>query len=279
MRIKTNVMNGLMAQETAGMCPIPTQQLFNDLFVIRDDCVNVFLIKTKDGYIAIDAGIHAAAIKAECASLNIAPKEIRTVLLTHSDYDHVNGLDAFPQAQIYLPEKEQAMIGRFRISLSLKQMEEVSQRFAEYKPTTQAPLFATEEYWPEDDMAIKQTEQGVFISLAKNKLPCAYQLISDDQHLTLGGRKIRAVLINGHTPGLTAYLIDEMYLFVGDGLRLQNGKVRSFNTLLNLDQTQHIRSINKLKVLNNHYRYLFTQHYGYTGDVIGAFTEQVYEVA
>ena len=43
-------------------------------------------------------------------ALNINPKNVRFVLLTHTDNDHVGGLSLFPNATVYLSKEEEQMI-------------------------------------------------------------------------------------------------------------------------------------------------------------------------
>ena len=262
MKIKASVISGLIATETSKMKPMPTQKLFDDLFVIQDGFANIFLVASDDGYIAIDGGINSARIQQELKKLNIDPSEVRTVLITHSDIDHVNGLAAFPHAEIYLPEQEVQMLDKFRLTMTLDQMQAACEQYSTFSPAPEANLFGTMEYWPEDDMELIDTPQGVMVSILKNRLPYDYKLVRDGETLCLGNKKVQATLINGHTKGLTSYLIGGKYMFVGDGLSLLDGQVHPFNALLNLDETQHRKSIQKIMQTKG-FEYLFTQHYGY----------------
>src|SRR5436853_6195100 len=58
---------------------------------------NTGIIVGKDGVIVIDAKTTPASAKDMLAEIaKITPKPVTTVILTHSDGDHVNGLAAFP---------------------------------------------------------------------------------------------------------------------------------------------------------------------------------------
>src|SRR5579863_7147317 len=58
---------------------------------------NTGIIVGKDGVIVIDAKTTPASAKDVLAEIKkITPKPVTTVILTHSDGDHVNGLAAFP---------------------------------------------------------------------------------------------------------------------------------------------------------------------------------------
>ena len=58
---------------------------------------NTGIIVGKDGVIVIDAKTTPASAKEVLAEIaKITPKPVTTVIITHSDGDHVNGLAAFP---------------------------------------------------------------------------------------------------------------------------------------------------------------------------------------
>ena len=58
---------------------------------------NTGIIVGKDGVIVVDAKTTPASAKDMLAEIaKITPKPVTTVILTHSDADHVNGLAAFP---------------------------------------------------------------------------------------------------------------------------------------------------------------------------------------
>ena len=58
---------------------------------------NTGIIVGKDGVIVVDAKTTPASAKEMLAEIaKITPKPVTTVILTHSDADHVNGLAAFP---------------------------------------------------------------------------------------------------------------------------------------------------------------------------------------
>ena len=59
---------------------------------------NTGIIVGKDGVIVIDAKTTPASAKDMLAEIaKITPKPVTTVILTHSDGDHVNGIVAFPK--------------------------------------------------------------------------------------------------------------------------------------------------------------------------------------
>ncbi len=85
---------------------LETSAINNDISVIKDNITNIYLIKIDDGYIAIDIGQNIKVVKEELSSLNIKIEEIKYILLTHSDVDHVGAISAFPHAEVFLAKEE-----------------------------------------------------------------------------------------------------------------------------------------------------------------------------
>jgi glyoxylase-like metal-dependent hydrolase (beta-lactamase superfamily II) len=99
--------------------------------------------------------------------------------------------------------------------------------------------------------------------------------LKDNELITIGNIKVKAISTPGHTPGSTSYLINDRSLFIGDTLRLVRGKVRPFTWWLNLDRKAMKLSIRKLSQLQN-IDLLATAHSGYTKDFKGAMSDWVY---
>ena len=75
----------------------------------------------------------------------------------------------------------------------------------------------------------------------------------------------------GHLDGPYALLCAAAGAFVGDALSLLEGRVEPFNHFLNRDEAQHRTSISKLRDMGG-FKYLLTQHYGYTAEIDQAFS-------
>ena len=99
-----------------------------------------------------------------------------------------------------------------------------------------------------------------------NRLNCDYLLFQPGQVFLLDGLKIECMPAPGHTPGSTWFLVDDRYLFVGDGMSLEDGRVDLFNKMFNMDSETQIESHKKLTSLSQ-LQYLFTGHYGYTDQI------------
>ncbi len=89
-----------------------TGKISEELYLLNLGFVCMYLYKSGDSYIAFDTGMKASDVTKELAALGIAASSVSDVVLTHSDSDHVGGLSAFPDAQVYLPKDEVAMIDR-----------------------------------------------------------------------------------------------------------------------------------------------------------------------
>jgi hydroxyacylglutathione hydrolase len=96
--------------EIKKMSPADTGQLTESVFTIKDTFVNLYLVKSGDNYVAIDAGTSVEGVKEGLSKLNISPDNIVAVFLTHTDSDHVKGLALFTRATIFLSKVEEKMI-------------------------------------------------------------------------------------------------------------------------------------------------------------------------
>ncbi len=70
----------------------------------------MYLIKSDSGYIAIDTGFFNSYIEKGLEYNHISKADIKYILLTHSDADHVNGIKLFNNAKIFFPFEENKML-------------------------------------------------------------------------------------------------------------------------------------------------------------------------
>jgi len=96
--------------ETSKMSPVKTGQVLENIFAVQDKFVNLFIIKTSEGYIAIDGGYDTENIKQELKKLNISETDVKALFLTHSDSDHTAAAGIFKNAKIYASENEAPML-------------------------------------------------------------------------------------------------------------------------------------------------------------------------
>jgi glyoxylase-like metal-dependent hydrolase (beta-lactamase superfamily II) len=210
--------------ETKNMNVIPSGKIVDNIYSVKDSFVNMFLIRDSTQYIAIDAGNSSESISGELKKLNISPDQVTTVLLTHTDGDHVAALQLFKNAKVYISRQE-------------------------------------------EDMITGKKSKFLFFG---NHIPTKdYSLIDDRQFLQLGTLNVQGILTPGHTSGSMCFLVNDKYLFTGDAIRLKDGKIVEFNKFFNMDSKAAKESIKKITNLPG-VEYIFTAHYGYTGDYSNA---------
>jgi glyoxylase-like metal-dependent hydrolase (beta-lactamase superfamily II) len=161
---------------------------------------NVYLLVDPGGLTLIDAGLprQGTKIVRYIASLGFAPEDLKSILITHSDSDHVGGLAAL---QVMTPartfasaiEAEAIQAGRLSRPLKLhgwrKWLFEISMRFIKVDPGR------------------------------------VDEILSAGQQLPIWGG-LRVLNTPGHTPGhLSFYAPEKGVLFPGDSLRCQPDEV------------------------------------------------------
>ncbi len=105
-----------------------------------------------------------------------------------------------------------------------------------------------------------------FWSIGKNSISSNnYTLIDDQQILNIGNTKIQGILTPGHTPGSMCYSINNKYLFTGDALSLNIGRIARFNDFFNMETETAVKSLGKLTNIPG-IIWIFTAHYGCTDD-------------
>lgn len=97
----------------------------------------------------------------------------------------------------------------------------------------------------------------------------AYNLLHDGDIVTIGSDRVRAIATPGHTPGSTAYLLNDALLFLGDTCKLRDGCAYA-GKHYTMDYETQKASIRKLAKLRN-ISCVLTAHSGYTHDFDKAF--------
>ncbi|MDR1804022.1 MAG: MBL fold metallo-hydrolase [Treponema sp.] len=93
------------------MNPVKTGQISGtNIFAVKNAIVTVYLIKTDNGYILIDAGSNATQLKTSLDEAGVNIDDVKWILLTHSDSDHTAALTLFPNAAIYMSKDELPLI-------------------------------------------------------------------------------------------------------------------------------------------------------------------------
>lgn len=99
-----------LKHEMKDFAPLETGRVVDDVYVVKDDYSNVFFVKDSLGYVVIDCGISPEVVAGQMQALGINSADVHSVLLTHSDGDHIGALGLFPHAKLYIPREEEQMI-------------------------------------------------------------------------------------------------------------------------------------------------------------------------
>jgi len=207
-----------MKSELKKLTVINTKEVVQNIYSVKDNFVNMFLIRDSDNYVAIDVGANIKTIENQLDTLGINPEDVTVVMLTHTDGDHVAALPLFKNAKVYLSKDEEQMING-KIAKMMNFHNKIS--------TTN------------------------------------YNLLDDQQTITVGNLRIKGIATPGHTPGSMSYLVNDKYLFVGDAFGIKNGKIEKPNSFFSKDMKTAIKTIDKINNLPEA-EYIFTAHTGYS---------------
>ena len=181
-------------------------EIIPNVHLVPNTVANPYLLIDPDGLTLIDAGLPGShrKILRYLASLGFAPVDLKRILITHADFDHVGGLAPLKKAsgaRVYASPVEARAIAEGHASRPLKPRSVVARL--------------------------------LFDLMARSFNPATVQvdeLLSDGQILpVLGG--LRVVETPGHTPGhISLFAPSAQILFCGDsivsgeaGLRVSSG--------------------------------------------------------
>ena len=214
--------------------PLNTGFIDDRVSCIREYVANIYFY-TKDGHtIMIDAGYNYDRLAEKMQWLHINPKEIKEILVTHQDTDHVGAIEQgsdelFSDATIYIGKVEN------------EYLEGHKHRKVFWGLTTLPQVVI-------DNQKV---------------------LIEDGQVFYSGNIKVEAILVPGHTWGHLVYLIDDAYLFTGDTIWFgADGGYAFLNTLAE-DRKLQCQSLQRLKEIlekRNLQLKIITGHTGWTDD-------------
>ena len=214
--------------------PLNTGFIDDRVSCIREYVANIYFY-TKDGHtIMIDAGYNYGRLAEKMQWLHINPKEIKEILVTHQDTDHVGAIEQgsdelFSDATIYIGKVEN------------EYLEGHKHRKVFWGLTTLPQVVI-------DNQKV---------------------LIEDGQVFYIGNIKVEAILVPGHTWGHLVYLIDDAYLFTGDTIWFgADGGYAFLNTLAE-DRKLQCQSLQRLKEIlekRNLQLKIITGHTGWSDD-------------
>ena len=222
--------------------PLNTGWIDEHVACVREWVANIFFYRRGDTTIMIDAGYNYDRLAEKMSWLGIRPQEIKSILVTHQDTDHVGAVEAdspglFRNATLYVGEIENRYLTgevRRRVIYHLYKLPQVT---------------------------------------INNKKV----LLHDGQTLEIGGVKIECFLVPGHTWGHMVYLIDDKYLFTGDTIWFGADGGYSFISALAEDNRLAVKSLAALeaKLRARKLRPLFiTGHTGWTNNMDFAFAHK-----
>src|SRR5215469_5591443 len=96
-----------LKSEMSGFAPMETGKVVDNIFVVKDDFANIFIMQDSTQYIVIDCANDKAIVAEQMEKLGISPDKVSAVLLTHTDGDHVGALDLFDKAKLYMSKEEE----------------------------------------------------------------------------------------------------------------------------------------------------------------------------
>ena len=219
--------------------PLNTGFIDDRVSCIREYVANIYFYTKDDHTIMIDAGYNYDRLAEKMQWLNINPKQIKEILVTHQDTDHIGAIEKgsdelFSNATIYIGKVEN------------EYLEGHKHRKVFWGLTTLPQVVI-------DNQKV---------------------LIEDGQVFYIGNIKVEAILVPGHTWGHLVYLIDDSYLFTGDTIWFgADGGYAFLNTLAE-DRKLQCKSLQRLKEIiekRNLQFKIITGHTGWTDDFAFAF--------
>ncbi|MBQ8995456.1 MAG: MBL fold metallo-hydrolase [Oscillospiraceae bacterium] len=192
--------------------PMNTGWIDEHVACIREWVANIFFYTKNGTTIMIDAGYNYERLREKMEWLKIDPSEIRHILITHQDTDHIGAVERdsdglFKQAKLYIGEIENRyMTGEVKRKVMFRTM-----------------------------------------NLSKVISDNERILLKDGQIFTIGDIKIEAILVPGHTWGHMVYLIDDEYVFTGDTIWFGADGGYSFINALAEDNELSIKSLEMLE--------------------------------
>ena len=222
--------------------PLNTGWVDEHVACVREWVANIFFYRKGDTTIMIDAGYNYDRLEEKMGWLEIDPKSIRHILITHQDTDHVGAVEAdspglFRDAKLYIGEIENKYLTgevRRKVIYHLYKLPQVT--------------------------------------INNEKV-----LLRDGQVFEIDGIKIECFLAPGHTWGHMVYLIDDRYLFTGDTIWFGADGGYSFISALAESNKLAVKSLAELeqKLRKRGLRpVILMGHTGWTDDLYFAFAHR-----
>lgn len=216
--------------------PAQTGNYQEGISCIKEDDVNLWFYTKGKNTIAIDSGhLVFKGIDKEFEKIGINRNAIKHVLLTHSDVDHVGGVDRtckdylYPNAQVYIGRGEENYFGGH---------------------------------------VCRMIKMGIPL-MNPARLRDGYKTIKDGDIFYLDDIKVEVVEVMGHTVGHVCYIIDDKILFSGDCLAVNENGGYSLFEFFTQNPTLNKKSLIKLrdKIQGSSVKIVCTGHSGIHTDM------------
>ena len=222
--------------------PLNTGWIDEHVACVREWVANIFFYRKGGTVIMVDAGYNYDPLEEKMRWLGISPADVKHILITHQDTDHVGAVEAdspglFRDAVLHIGAVENRYLTgevRRRVIYGLYKLPQVT-------------------------------------------IPNRKLLLDDGEIFHIGDIKIECFLVPGHTWGHMVYLIDDKYLFTGDTIWFGADGGYSFISSLAEDNKLAVRSLaaleKKLRARSLH-PFIITGHTGWTDDMAFAFAHR-----
>lgn len=196
-------------------------EIIENVYRIDGGFVNAYLIEENGELTLVDALVKRSGkqIIEQIKALGFDPKNVKMILVTHSDGDHVGGVDAVREmsgAKVYAPQIEADAMAKGEASRSLNA-----------KRVFKNLIGLMETFSPKRGIEVDE------IMKPGDRLPI------------LGGLEV--VATPGHTPGHVSFYAPEVgVLFAGDSLRTKKDEIKLGNiAMITWDEEKLLESFQK----------------------------------